>query len=72
LRYRVVEVKAWPRTTGIGWEAYLLIQGRGKAIRGGVACMADLEAALKAAIREAYLGITGTELPAEDEQLPLL
>jgi hypothetical protein len=72
LRYRVVEVKVWPRVADIGWEAYLLIHGCGKAIRGTVNCMADLEAALSGGIQRAYVEVTGAQLPPEDGQLPLL
>jgi hypothetical protein len=72
LRYRVVEIKAWPRVRGVGWEAYLLIHGTGKPIRGYVDCLAELEADVAAKIAVAYMQVTGTALPPEDGQLPLL
>lgn len=72
LCYRVVEIKCWPTLHTVRWEAYLLIWGRGKAVKGEVAMMSEIEADVLAKVAAAYMAVTGTQLPPEDAQLPLL
>jgi hypothetical protein len=63
LLYRVVETKVFRDLTGFRWEAYLLIAGQGKPVKGQIASMEDLEASMVKAIEQAYLDVTGSPLP---------
>ena len=72
LYYRQVETKVFRDKEGFRWEAWLLIQGIGKAIRGHVTDARQLPDAIHAAVAVAYLQITGEQLPRPDGQLPLL
>lgn len=72
LYYRQVETKVFRVPDGFRWEAWLLIRGIGKAIRGHVSDARQLPAAIQAAVAVAYLQITGEKLPSPDGQLPLL
>lgn len=72
LRYRIVEIKVWPKLHTVAWEAYLLIWGKGKPVRGEVASMLELEADILCKVGVAYMEVTGTQLPPADGQLPLL
>lgn len=72
LFYRVVELKVFPGPGAIRWEAWLLIQGQGKPIRGQVSSPEQLDGSLHAAIAVAYQQVTGVPLPNPDGQLPLL
>jgi len=72
LFYRVVEVKLFKQGSSYAWEAYLLIQGQGKPIRGTLSSPEQLLPSMEAAIAVAYKQVTGSLLPRPNGQLPLL
>lgn len=63
LLYRLVEAKVLRSEPGFRVDAYLLIQGKGKPVHFDIQTMAELPAALETAVRNAYLEITGGDLP---------
>jgi hypothetical protein len=63
LKYRVVEAKVLRQDKGFRVDAWLLIQGVGKAVHFDIESMADLPANLEKHIKAAYLQVTGLALP---------
>lgn len=63
LHYRLVEVRVDRGADGCSWQAYVLIHGQGKALRGFVADSADLWTAMESAIARAFEAIVGSPLP---------
>jgi hypothetical protein len=63
LLYRVVEAKVLRSETGFRVDAYLLIRGQGKPVHFDIQTMDELPAALDAAVREAFVAVTGSDLP---------
>lgn len=72
LFYRLTSAEVWRSPAGFTYCAHLLIQGHSKVIRGTIASMVELPAALQDATAAAYLAVTGEPLPTPDGQLPLL
>jgi len=72
LYYRLARLRVWPQDGGVAYEAWIMVNGLGRAARGRCAKRADLHAAIMADVARLYTLATGSPLPEPDGQLPLL
>ena len=72
LFYRIAALRLMPEGAGCRYEAWIVVNGLGRAARGRCAVTADLEQALMEHVRAWYTEVTGRPLPTPDGQLPLL
>lgn len=63
LLYRVVEARVIRQLRGFRVEAWLLIQGKGRAVHFDIPAIADLPIELGKAVSVAYQQVTGSSLP---------
>jgi len=72
LFYRLARLRVWPDHGGVKYEAWIMVNGLGRAARGRVNHRSELHAAVLADIARVYTEATGKALPNPDGQLPLL
>ena len=63
LLYRLTALRVTGRGAGCDYEMHILAEGKQKAVRGFCEKVADLDACVKAHIRQVYLELTGKTLP---------
>lgn len=67
--FRLTNLRVTPDHAGVAWEAWVLVNGLGKCVRGRIGDATELPLVTADAIRTVYFEVTGKVL--EDNELNL-